>query len=123
MPAGAPSAVPAGQDDDGGLVALLAAGPGLREDDGWLAESRREGLLAELLATVSARAAAAAGTSLVGVSFTAVLALVRDQVTAEVCCRHCGKRPAGADAPLARLNAAVAAQPRNRERRTRTFGR
>ncbi len=63
-----PSTVPAGQGDDGpgaesaALAARVAAGPGLWEDESWLAEMRRDGLIAELLASgVIARAAAGGG--------------------------------------------------------------
>jgi hypothetical protein len=49
-----PSAVSAGQGDEvqrrEGLAARVAAGPGLWEDEGWLAELRRDGLIGELLA-------------------------------------------------------------------------
>jgi hypothetical protein len=49
-----PSAVSAGQDDEvrrrEGLAARVAAGPGLWEDEAWLAELRRDGLIGELLA-------------------------------------------------------------------------
>jgi Insertion element 4 transposase N-terminal len=62
MPVPVPSAVPAGQGDREGLAALVAAGPGLREDGAWLAESRREGLIGSLLAAgVIAEAAAGGG--------------------------------------------------------------
>jgi hypothetical protein len=80
-------------------------------------------LVHNMIAAMAARAAAAAGTSLAAVSFTAVLSLVRDHVTADACCRHCGKRPAGGDDPLALLIAAIAGQPLNRENRKRTSGR
>ena len=51
----APSAVSAGQDDsprpeDESLAARVAAGPGLWDDEDWLAELRRDGLVGELLA-------------------------------------------------------------------------
>ena len=62
MPVLVPSAVPAGQGDGEGLAALVAAGPGLREDDAWLAESRREGLIGSLLAGGVIAEAAAGGT-------------------------------------------------------------
>ena len=49
-----PSAVSAGQDGEvplrEGLAARVAAGPGLWEDEDWLAERRRDGLIGELLA-------------------------------------------------------------------------
>jgi hypothetical protein len=80
-------------------------------------------LVHNMIAAMAARAAAAAGTSIAAVSFTAVLALVRSHVAADACCPHCGKRPATAANPLARLAAAIAAQPLNRENRKRTSGR
>jgi hypothetical protein len=63
---------------------------------------------------MAARAAVTAGTSLAAVSFTAVLSLAREHVAADTCCRHCGMRPTSADAPLARLTAAIESQPLNR---------
>jgi hypothetical protein len=56
-------------------------------------------------------------------SFTAVLSLVRFHATADSCCKHCGKRPASADDPLAPLTTAILAQPRDRTGRRRTSGR
>ena len=61
-----PSAVPAGQGDrpDPGSEALsarIAAGPGLRDDEDWLAELRRDGLIGELLASGAIGQAAAEG--------------------------------------------------------------
>jgi hypothetical protein len=80
-------------------------------------------LVHNMIAAMAARAAHAAGTGIAAVSFTAVLALVRDHVTADACCPHCGKRPATAGDPLALLTHAIAAQPLNREDRSRTSGR
>jgi hypothetical protein len=62
----APSAVSAGQDDDPepgseALAARVAAGPGLRDDEDWLAELRRDGLIGELLAAGTIGQAAAEG--------------------------------------------------------------
>ena len=76
-------------------------------------------LVHNMTAALAARAAHAAGTSLAAVSFTAVLALVRDHITAGACCPHCGHHPD----PLALLTAAIAAQPLARENRKRTSGR
>ena len=76
-----------------------------------------------MVAALAARAATAAGTSLAAVSFTAVLSLAREHVTADTPCRHCGKRPASAGNPLGPLAAAIAAQPLSRENRRRTSGR
>jgi hypothetical protein len=51
MPVVVPSAGSAGPGDAGaGLAARVAAGPGLWEDEGWLGELRRGGLVTELLA-------------------------------------------------------------------------
>ena len=80
-------------------------------------------LVHNMIAAMAARAAAAAGTSIAAVSFTAVLSLVRDHVAADVCCRHCGQRPSGSGDPLAQLTAAIEAQPLNRKNRKRTSGR
>jgi hypothetical protein len=80
-------------------------------------------LVHNMIAGLAARAATAAGTNLAAVSFTAVLALVRDHVTADARCPHCGHRPASAEAPLALLTTAIAAQPLARENRKRTSGR
>jgi DDE family transposase/transposase IS4-like protein len=78
-------------------------------------------LVHNMTAALAARAAHAAGTSLAAVSFTAVLALVRDHITADACCPRCGHRPAASPLPL--LTAAIAAQPLARENRKRTSGR
>ena len=80
-------------------------------------------LVYNMIAAMAARAAVAAGTGLAAVSFTAALSLVRDHVTADTCCRHCGKRPASGSDPLAQLTAAIADQPLNRQDRKRTSGR
>ena len=45
------------------------------------------------------------------------------RVTADTCCPHCGKRPASENAPLAGLDAAIAALPPGRADRQRTSGR
>jgi hypothetical protein len=80
-------------------------------------------LVHNMIAALAATAAAAAGSRLAAVSFTAVLSLVRDHVAADTCCRHCGKRPASGDDPLALLSTAIAEQPLDRENRKRTSGR
>ena len=80
-------------------------------------------LVHNMIAALAAEAAVTAGASLAAVSFTAVLSLAREHVAADICCRHCGKRPAGADDPRARLTSAIAAQPLNRQDRKRTSGR
>jgi Transposase DDE domain/Insertion element 4 transposase N-terminal len=60
MPVLVPSGVSAGQGDDR-LAARVAAGPGMRDDEDWLAELRREGLIGELLASGTIGRAAAEG--------------------------------------------------------------
>jgi hypothetical protein len=80
-------------------------------------------LVHNMIAAMAARAARAAGTGIAAISLAAVLALVRDHVTADACCPHCGKRPSGPEDPLALLTTAIAAQPLNRENRSRTSGR
>jgi hypothetical protein len=76
-----------------------------------------------MIAALAAEAAVTAGTGLAAVSFTAVLSLAREHVTADTCCRHCGQRPTSGGNPRARLTAAIAAQPLNRQDRKRTSGR
>jgi hypothetical protein len=66
MPVAVPSVVSAGQGGGGSereaLAARVAAGPGLWDDGAWLAELRRDGLIAELLAAgVIERAVACGG--------------------------------------------------------------
>ena len=97
---------------------LRGRSPGLARQEAWALL-----LVHNMIAALAARAAAAAGTSIAAVSFTAVLALVREHVTADACCPHCGKRPASGDDPLSMLTAAIAAQPLSRENRKRTSGR
>ena len=57
------------------------------------------------------------------ITFTAVLSLARAAITSDTCCPHCGKRPTSANAPLADLDAAIAALPPGRADRQRTSGR
>ena len=80
-------------------------------------------LIHNLVATAAARAAGSAGIDPGLIPFTAVLGLVRAHVAADACCRHCGHRPASADAPLASLNAAILGLTRHRPGRQRTSGR
>jgi hypothetical protein len=75
------------------------------------------------VATAAARAAAVAGTGPRLIPFTAVLGLIRAHVAADVCCRHCGHRPASGNDQLNALNAAIIALPRHRPGRQRTSGR
>jgi hypothetical protein len=80
-------------------------------------------LSCNITATAAARAAGSAGLDPGLIPFTAVLGLIRAHVTADSSCRHCGHRPASADAPLASLNTAILALPRHRPGRQRTSGR
>jgi hypothetical protein len=61
MPVAVPS-TPGGDagPPEAGLAARVAAGPGLREDEDWLADLRRESLIGSLLADGTIAAAAAA---------------------------------------------------------------
>src|SRR5216683_549139 len=86
-------------------------------------EARALLLIHNITATAAARAAGSAGLDPGLIPFTVVLGLVRSHVAADTCCRHCGHRPASADAPLASLNAAILALPRHRPGRQRTSGR
>ena len=60
MPVPVPSGVSTGQGDDP-LAARVAAGPGMWDDEDWLAELRRDGLIGELLASGTIGQAAAEG--------------------------------------------------------------
>ena len=60
MPVPVPSGVSAGQGDDR-RAARVAAGPGAWDDEDWLAELRRDGLIGELLACGTMGQAAAGG--------------------------------------------------------------
>ena len=86
-------------------------------------EARARLLIHNIAATASARAAGSAGIDPGLIPFTAVPGLVRSHVAADAPSRHCGHRPAPADAPLASLNAAILALPRHRPGRQRTSGR
>ena len=97
---------------------LRGRSPALARQEAWALL-----LVHNMIAGLAARAAAAAGTSIAAVSFTAVLSLVRDHLAADACCPHCGHRPASAAGPLALLTAAIAAQPLARENRKRTSPR
>ena len=80
-------------------------------------------LVHNMTATIAARAAASAGTDPDQIPFTAVLSLIRDHVTADARCPHCGKRPASGNDALAPLIADILAQPPHRDRPARTSGR
>lgn len=97
----------------------------LRGKSAELARQEAWGLLLihNIIATAAARAAAQAGISPHLIPFAPVLALIRAHVAADTCCPHCGRRPAGANAQLSALTAAIAALPRHRDGRKRTSGR
>jgi DDE family transposase/transposase IS4-like protein len=80
-------------------------------------------IIHNMIATAAARAAALAGIDPGLIPFTAVLSLVRGHVTADTCCRHCGRRPTSPDDPLTGLTAAILAIPLHRAGRQRTSGR
>ena len=97
---------------------LRARSPELARQEAWAL------LLAHnLIAGLAARAAALAGLAPGQIVFTAVLSLARAAVAADTCCPHCGKRPASANDPAARLDADIAAVPPGRTGRQRTSGR
>jgi len=102
----------------GARRALRGRSPELARQEAWALL-----LVHNMVATAAARAAAVAGIDPDLIPFTAVLGLVRAHVTADACCRHCGRRPSGAGDPLAGLLAAVLARPRHRAGRQRTSGR
>ena len=56
-------------------------------------------LIHNMTATAAARAAAEAGTDPRLIPFAPALALIRDHVTADACCPHCGLRPVPARRP------------------------
>jgi hypothetical protein len=85
--------------------------------------ARQEAWALLLIHNMTATAAALAGTDPGLIPFTAVLALIRGHVTADTCCRHCGRRPGSPGDPLAGLLAAILALPRHRDGRQRTSGR
>jgi len=104
---------------------VRGAGRALRGRSAALARQEAWALLLvhNMIAALAAEAAVTAGTGLAAVSFTAVLSLAREHVAADTCCRHCGQRPTSGRDPRARLTAAIAAQPLNRQHRKRTSGR
>jgi hypothetical protein len=97
---------------------LRARSPELARQEAWAL------LLAHnLIAGLAARAAALAGIAPGQIVFTAVLSLARAAVTADTCCRHCGKRLTSENAPESSLEASIAALPPGRTGRQRTSGR
>jgi len=97
---------------------LRGRSPALARQEAWALL-----LVHNMTATLAARAAAQAGLDPDLIPFTAVLSLIRSHVAADTCCPHCGKRPASAHDPAARLIAGILAQPHHRERPARTSGR
>ncbi|MGH3189468.1 MAG: hypothetical protein ACRDOL_19810, partial [Streptosporangiaceae bacterium] len=80
-------------------------------------------LVHNMTATIAARAAGQAGLDPDLIPFTAVLSLIRGHLIAGTCCRHCGKRPASGNDPLALLINDILALPHHRDRPARTSGR
>ena len=80
-------------------------------------------LVHNMTATLAARAAGQASLDPDLLPFTAVLSLIRANITADTCCPHCGKRPASGNDPLTLLVSQILAQPSRRDRPARTSGR
>jgi hypothetical protein len=98
--------------------ALRGQSPDLARQEAWALL-----LIHNIVATATARAAAAAGTDPRLIPFTAVLGLIRAHVTADTRCRHCGHWPASANDLITGLTTAILALPRHRPGRQRTSGR
>jgi hypothetical protein len=97
---------------------LRGQSPALARQEAW-------GLLLihNITATAVARAAVQAGTDPKLIPFAPALALIRDRVTADACCPHCGLRPVPAKAQASALIDDIARLPRHRPGRQRTSGR
>jgi hypothetical protein len=97
---------------------LRGQSPALARQEAW-------GLLLihNLTATAVARAAVQAGTSPGLIPFASALALMRDRVTADTCCPHCGRRPVPAESQVKTLIDGIAGLPRHRAGRQRTSPR
>jgi hypothetical protein len=97
---------------------LRGQSPALARQEAW-------GLLLihNLVATAVARAAVQAGTDPKLIPFAPALALIRDRVTADACCPHCGLRPVSAKTQVNALIDAIAGLPRHRTGRQRTSPR
>jgi hypothetical protein len=80
-------------------------------------------LIHNLVATAVARAAVQAGTDPKLIPFAPALALLRDRVTADACCPHCGRRPVPAEVQVKALIDDIAGLPRHRPGRQRTSPR
>ena len=97
----------------------------LRGQSSALARQEAWGLLLihNLVAAAVARAAVQAGTDPRLIPFAPALAHIRDRVTADACCRHCGSRPVSAKAQVSALIDDIARLPRHRAGRQRTSPR
>jgi hypothetical protein len=97
---------------------LRGQSPALARQEAW-------GLLLvhNLVATAVARAAVQAGTDPKLIPFAPALALIRDRVTADACCPHCGHRSAPAQPQVSSLIDDIAGLPRHRSGRQRTSPR
>jgi hypothetical protein len=97
---------------------LRGQSPALARQEAW-------GLLLvhNITATAVAHAAVQAGTDPKLIPFAPALALIRDRVTADACCPHCGLRPVPAKAQASTLIDDIARLPRHRPGRQRTSGR
>ena len=80
-------------------------------------------LIRNLVATAVARAAVQAGTDPKLIPFAPALALIRDRVTADACCPHCGRRPYSAQSQVRAMIDDIARLPRHRPGRQRTSPR
>jgi hypothetical protein len=97
---------------------LRGQSPALARQEAW-------GLLLvhNITATAVARAAVRAGADPKLIPFAPALALIRDRVTADACCPHCGLRPVPAKDQASALIDDIARLPRHRPGRQRTSGR
>jgi Transposase DDE domain len=97
---------------------LRGQSPALARQEAW-------GLLLvhNITATAVARAAVRAGTDPKLIPFAPALALIRDRVTADACCPHCGLRPFPAKDQASVMIDDIARLPRHRPGRQRTSGR
>jgi hypothetical protein len=102
----------------GGRRELRGQSPALVRQEAW-------GLLLihNLTAAAVARAAVQASTSPRLVPFAPALALIRDRVTADAHCPHCGLRPLSAKSQVSALIDDIARLPRHRAGRQRTSPR
>ena len=97
----------------------------LRGQSSALARQEAWGLLLihNMAATAVARTAVQAGTDPRLIPFAPALALIRDRVTADACCPHCGRRSVPAEAQVKALINDIAGLPRHRPGRQRTSPR